>query len=193
MIKVRSDGFTLIEVLVTIVVLGLLGISLLQVTRIGMAAWDGAGRRQRDLMLAEAAERTLRDAIGRMIPRADETPPLLGTPGSMAFRARGQDAAESSSFGKRGDGPIDVSVGLDASNRLVLRELGKGQAGLQESVLMDAVERLIIGYWRGDAWSSDWRSDHLPRLIRLEYRLRGREGRQWPAMIIAVRRSGGDR
>lgn len=188
MINVRMNGFTFIEVLVTIVVLGLLGTSLFQGTRLGLAAWATTARRQHDLMLKEAAEQLLRDIISRMIRRVDGTTSLTGTQGSMAFYSRSREPTPIMQATRLADGQTAIAIGLDASHRLLLRELIADRDKFQETVLLNDVVRLTIGYWRADSWLSEWRSVDLPRLVRIEYRLQGREGRQWPPMIIAVPR-----
>ncbi|MCX7383324.1 MAG: prepilin-type N-terminal cleavage/methylation domain-containing protein [Alphaproteobacteria bacterium] len=178
----RDAGFTLIEMLVTVVVLGLLAASLLQGSRLGIAAWDGADRRQRDLMEAEAAERVLRDVIARMVPLAQNAPPLLGTPGTMAFRATAT-----------GETTIAIGLGLDAAKRLVLRELAAGRGGVRETILLESVERLAFAYWQGGVWQTEWRRDGVPRLVRVQYQLGGRLRRQWPALVIGIVADAGER
>ncbi len=194
----RDAGFTLIEMLVTVVVLGLLAASLLQGTRLGVAAWDGAERRQREMMAAEAAERLLRDVIARMLPQGGATPPLIGTPGTMAFRASpigagNQDAAKAPQAAAPTAAPaIAIGLGLDAAQRLVLRELppepppGQPRGGVRETVLLEGVERMAFAYWQGDAWQTEWRRDGLPRLVRVQYQLAGRNRRQWPPIVIGI-------
>lgn len=180
-----TAGFTLIELLVTMVVLGLLAASLLQGSRLGLAAWDGADRRQRALMEAEAAERILRDVIARMVPQGQAAPPLLGTPGTMAFRATAP-AAEPGQQAAPGDSTIAIGLGLDAAKRLVLRELAAGRGGVRETVLLKGVERLAFAYWQGEAWQTEWRRDAVPRLVRVQYQRAGGGRRQWPPMVIGI-------
>lgn len=188
-----AAGFTLIEMLVTVVVLGLLTAGLLQGSRLGLSAWESAGRREAELMAAEAAERTLRDLISRMAPQSAGAQALLGTPGTMAFKITAMPAGDGGAAdGAAPDPGISIAIGLDAGKRLVLRELASGRRGLQETVLLDGVSRLAISYWRGSGWQTEWRGEGLPRLVRLQFILEGARRRQRPAMMIAVLKENGE-
>ena len=110
-------GFTLLEVLVALVVLGLILAGLTQGTQFGLHV----ARRQTEVIAnagdMDAAERLLRRLIEQMNPGTSTHAPLLaGGPGSLAFTANLAAAAPA-----LGVAEADVSLGVTADHRLVLR------------------------------------------------------------------------
>ena len=73
----RPAGFTLLEILVALAVLGFLLLGLTQGARFGLAAWDSQARlldRTGDL---QVADRTLRRILSRLVPLDDDRRPGL--------------------------------------------------------------------------------------------------------------------
>src|SRR5690348_3584366 len=65
----RESGFTLLEVLVTLVVLGLLMVTLTQGTRVGLRAWAMDGNVAQRVNGLETTDRALRQLIERALPQ----------------------------------------------------------------------------------------------------------------------------
>ena len=92
----KQAGFTLLETLVALVVLGFLIAGLIQGLRHGVGAWQRQMRTlaaQGDL---DAADRTLRTLIARMDPGgvSGAPPAFVGTAHSLVFTTRLPEAAE---------------------------------------------------------------------------------------------------
>jgi general secretion pathway protein J len=196
----RQAGFTLLEILIALVVLGLLMVGLIQGVRTGVAIW--AAQRQR---VAETAEL---DAAARLLRRL-----LTGVPQPPAngFASAGPnhaaDIGDAGHFSFVADLPTglgttqrdDVTLEL-ADRRLILRWLPHADATARavatkpmEAELVRHVERLELAYWGSpspgepDRWLSRWSSAANPVLLRIRLVFPRKDRRRWPDLIIACR------
>ena len=181
-------GFTLLEVLVALVVLGLILAGLTQGTQFGLHV----ARRQTEVIAnagdMEAAERLLRRLIEQMNPGTSTHAPLLaGGPGSLAFTANLSAAAPA-----LGVAEADVSLGVTADHRLVLRWTPHLHATLlgppptvQEATLLPGVARAEFAYWDpSGTWLATWPGQVLPELVRIRLVFQPELRRYWPDIIV---------
>ncbi len=192
----RRDGFTLLEILVALVVLGFLLAGLSEGVRFGLRAWGMQTRgiaRQADM---DATYRALRRLIEEADPgEANENATVLGQPHTLALRTLLPPAAEAA-------GPLesDVGIGVDADHHLVLRasphphaeRLGPPPSMLR-TVLLDGVDHVDFGYFRatghGVGWQKSWNDPDPPALIRLHIVFSGNDTqRHWPDLVAAPAR-----
>ncbi len=191
-------GFTLLEVLVATVVLGLLLAGLAGGTRLGVRAWATQERVVARRAQLDAVDRTLRTLIGGMDPGYRADPPgIRGTAHAMVFTAtlpQGATLAAGVS-----DRRAEVRLEVDASHRLLLRWTPAVHARrlspppLHETVLLDGVAGLDLAFWResgGGAWLGAWEGRAPPSLVRLRIVPDG--GGSWPAIVVAPRRAVAD-
>ncbi len=181
-----QDGFTLLEVMVTLVAFGLLLVGLAQGGQFGLAAWraqEGGGRRLAEL---EAVDRTLRGLIAQAHPGTEaEAPAFDGRPGGMVFRSVLPQAALA---GGRG---IDAVLGLDAARALVLRWAPRGGGEGAEERLLAGLDRIEFAYWQPPAagvpgqWLRSWRAPVLPGLIRVRLVFPAGDRRHWPDIVAS--------
>ena len=178
-------GFTLLEILAAVAVFGMVLALLTQGVQFGLRATRlQAEAHDRNGDLA-AVDRALR----RMVALAD--------PGTYPEPATLHGAAQRLSFTTelplRGDGQTqraDVTLSVEAG-RLLLRwtphrhaELYGGVPEVQETVLLDGVERLELAYWATGAWVSTWNADKLPALVRIRMVFPAATGRHWPPLVV---------
>jgi general secretion pathway protein J len=186
----HEAGFTLLETLVALVVLGLIMVGLTQGLRFGVAAWDRQSVTiDRDGAL-DATDRTLRTLLARMAPGDDPRLPAIdGAANQLAFTTELPDAAPAS--------PIrlsDVAIGVDAAHRLVLRWTPHLHAKLlapprpQQATLLPGVASIAFGYFQPGvgSWRETWRGNDPPSLVRVHIAFTDR-GRHWPDVIVAPR------
>jgi general secretion pathway protein J len=181
-----SDGFTLLELLVVLVVFGMLMVGVTRGTQFGMAAWS----RQTAMIAAatdiDAVDRTLRRLIEQMDPGTAQMPSIVtGAADGLAFTS---DLPLSAPPAAR---RADMMLRLD-KGRLILRWTPHrhaqpiGAAPLpREEVLLTDLAGLTISYWPrppGSGWQSAWRSPALPELVRIHLALKDR---RWPDIIAA--------
>ncbi len=189
----RRNGFTLLEILVALVVLGFLLAGLSQGVRFGLQAWGMQTRgiaRQADM---DATQRALRRLIEQADPgEANEAGTLQGQAHTLALRTRLPPTA-----GEAGQFVSDVAIGVDARHRLVLRavphphaeRLGPPPPELQ-TVLLDGVDHVDFDYFqatgRGAGWHTAWHDAQPPALVRLHIAFAGPDKqRHWPDLVAA--------
>ena len=190
----REGGFTLLEILVALAVLGFLLAGLSQGTRFGLMAWRVQSRTIASRDEIDTAERLLRGLIARMDPGSEDGPPTLrGSPGTMQFRT--SLALPAATLPMR---TVEAGLGVDGQRRLVLRvspnpnatPIGPRPPAIEE-VLVRGIEGIDLAFWRRArrdvpaGWVSAWNETGLPSLIRLRLRFPAGDGRHWPDIVVA--------
>ena len=184
-----DDGFTLLELLVGLFVLGLLLALLTQGVRFGLQATQLQARamdRNGDL---HAIDRALR----RLVAQAD--PGIYPEPASM--RGTSQAVSFVTELPRSLAGAVQRAdvVLLAEGGRLLLRwtphrhVLLSGSApAWQDTVLLDGVERIELAYQPAGAtgtWRPSWIAGKLPSLIRVRIVFGQDGGRRWPPILVA--------
>ena len=190
------NGFTLLEILVALVVLGFVLAGLSQGVRFGLQAWGMQTRgiaRQVDM---DATQRALRRLIEQADPgEANETGTLQGQAHTLTFRSRLPPSA-----GEAGTLDAQIVLGVDGRHRLVLRAvphphaelLGPPPAALQ-TVLLDGVDHVDFSYFlasgKGAGWHNAWSDAQPPALVRVHIAFTGHDKQHhWPDLIAAPQR-----
>lgn len=187
-------GFTLLEILVALVVLGALLLALAQGTDFGLRAWTAQQRVLAAQGDVDAVDRALRRLVANAEPASPlETAVFSGQAHTLAFRSvlpLGLAAAGT-------DGRATLGLGVDAEHRLVLRwapyrhvvRIGPAPPA-REEVLLRGVERIDLAYGRapqaGGGWVEAWAEPALPALVRL--RIVFADRRAWPDIVVAPQR-----
>jgi general secretion pathway protein J len=183
------NGFTLLEILVALVVLGLLMAGLAEGMRFGVVAWHTQARllaRHDDL---DAADRLLRHLVADMDPGTlREAPVVRGGATALIFTTDLPQHA----------GRADVALLVDDRHRLLLRwtphrheQVFSPAPAPEQEVLLDGVARLDLAYWPQAApfvWASGWDAPSLPGLVRIRLVFTD-DKRQWPDIVAAPMRA----
>jgi general secretion pathway protein J len=189
----NERGYTLLEVIVALVVLGLLMVTLTQGVRLGLQSWAMQGRIGNNANGIETTDRTLRDLISRASPgeTASLQSPLIGTSHTLSFVT-----VLPGNFGAMATHEADVTL-LVADKRLELRWRPHYRRWVAtppapvSSVILDDVVGIDIAYWQpgsgptGGAWISAWTRHDLPPLVRLHVVFAENDARHWPDIIVA--------
>lgn len=194
-----SAGFTLLEVLVSLVLLGFILVALAGGVQFGTRAWDAQEHREAKGAELDAVHALLRRLIAdaRPLPLTGLEP--LGAPLYMDGRSSGMsfvsDLPESIGRG----GPYDVTLALVEGGRLVLRwrphmriTPGSSAPRYEETELVRGVAALDIRYFvpapagQQSGWSTEWRQPAaLPALIQVRLRLIQGGTRHWTDLVVA--------
>ncbi len=187
-------GFSLLEVLVALVVLGLLLGTLTQGVRFGVGAIAAQARVVGVRGDEDAVERTLRRLVEHMDPGTFTTPPqMVGSESRVEFVTELPLAASPASG--QGALRVDAALEADARHRLVLRwrpHVG-GQSiapapPVVDEVLLSGVERVTFGFLSERGWQPAWRGTELPLLVRVHVGFPKGDRRSWPDMVAEPRR-----
>jgi general secretion pathway protein J len=194
-----AGGFTLLELLVVLVVLGFLMVGVTQGVRAGLTMWGAQTRRVGETGELDAGARVL-----RMLLSGISSPPSGGAFAGTAHPTKLEGHPDSLTF--VGDLPTglgttqraDVTLEL-RRNRLVLlwaphrHEISSGPAPeLSEVELIHGVDRFDLAY-RAPAvlnepggWVAKWDGPTPPELIRVRVRFAKDDPRHWPDLIAAA-------
>lgn len=194
-----QSGFTLVELLVALAVLGLIAVLLSGSVQFGVRAWQALGRRTTGYEATDAVHTVLRHVLEGAQPmplvglgRSGAALYVLGSPTTLDFVGELPDAVS------RG-GYSDIALLLTGDRRLVVRwrrhvrdprmaagesasetELLRDVAGIEFSYFSPATDRQPGG------WHLEWTQPRaLPALIRLRLRFRPDDSRGWIDLVIA--------
>jgi general secretion pathway protein J len=189
----RAAGFTLIEVLATLVVLGFLLAVLSQGVRFGLTAWQAQARAEATHGDLATVDQTVRALLERMEPGDLGAEPLAfaAGPDRLSFASLLPDGA--TALGAR---LSEVTIAADAAHRLVLlwRPYRKTPLGPPRppgvSVLAERVRDVAFAYWDGTrgAWLSSWPPRTVPALVRMRVTFAPGDPRHWPDLVMAPMR-----
>ena len=194
--QMRQAGFTLLEILVALVVLGFLLVGLTQGVRFGLRAWDTESRMVNARADMDGVERVLRTLIEQADPgEFNEPASFKGGPREMSFLVRLPAAITGL--------PVrdaDVALGVDVRHRLVLRWVPHPHAERLvpaappvESVLLDGVDHIELSYMRwpaqGGGWVSAWAAPTLPVQVSVKLVFGKDDRRHWPTMVVTPMRA----
>lgn len=184
--KQPPDGFTLLEVVVALALLGLLLVMLGEGVQVGTRATAVHHRIVRAQLDIPPVEHALRHMIERMDPGLYPQPPAIrGTADALAFTTELPDGATG--------GKMLADVRLEAAGGHLLLWWTPHGAGLpfgappaaRRTVLLEQVARLELDYaakGAGAAWQRSWEQPALPGLVRLRL-VPAPGGRSWPPVI----------
>jgi general secretion pathway protein J len=183
--QTRATGFTLLEVLAALVVIGLIVILLAHSVDFAVGSWQRQASELTAHNELEPVDRALRRLIEQMDP---------GDPGWPAvFECGAHSLLFATQLPDVPAGEAEVALGTDGAHRLVLtwRSRLEWPAVQHESVLLEGVERLDIQYWQPEAgvWLDNWSLHNLPALVRLRVVFRNGDRRQMPSLIAGPMRA----
>jgi general secretion pathway protein J len=205
-LRAPEAGFTLLELLVAITLLGLLMAALFGGLRLGARVWERADVRLDASMRTQVVQDFVRQRLTEMLP-LETTPPELADAAVSEPAFVGTTAAvrfASSVPENLGAGihlmelTLAESGDVEGAADLVLRwrplELD-GQTAVEvapeQRVLIENVEALELSYFgavdpaQPPGWWQTWDGEAaLPRLIRLRLSFPENDARTWPELIV---------
>lgn len=199
----HQSGFTLVELLVAMALLGLISVLLFGGIRFGARSWEVGHERLEQINEVEVAQGVLRRLLGRSrevtlfdANRSRDAVPFLGRPDEVFFAAplpahRGIGGAYGFS--------LKVSRHVDGDDLTLAWRLQRPETPPSASedfedrtVLMSDVRDVTFTYYgapeegRSADWMDTWDgSNGLPRLVRVSVEFDLDDGRYWPPLTIA--------
>ncbi len=189
----QPAGFTLLELLVVLVVMGFLTMGLVQALHLGIQAFDRQSRTAAAFSDLDSIDRTLRLLIEHMDPGTSDKGVSIAAGSAHSLRIITELPAGMSTLASRG---AEVLLRVDGRHRLELRWTAHPHATRigppslpSEVILLDGVERLDFEYLVSrqgrSAWATDWTGGTAPRLIRLRLVFAPDRPYSWPDLVIA--------
>lgn len=184
----QPPGFTLLEMLVAVTVLGFLLAGIAQDFDFGLRAWSMQARLAGGHEGLDAVSRTLRGLVTRMDAGSADTPPRIdGTASRLSFTT---DLPASPTLPRH----ADVVLAVDEAHRLVLRAAPHVQAASgarptepSSTILLDRVDSVRFSFLPpgGSAWTDSWQKPYPPRLVSVHLEFPRGDGRRWPDIVAA--------
>lgn len=192
-----SAGFTLLELLIAITLLGLLMAALFGGLRLGARAWDRSEERLDQSARLQAVQNFLRDRLAQAYPLyADDESGRL----RLGFEGDGAEVRFVTLMPEYlGTGFAELVLAVEErpdAKDLVVRWRHFELAPLEEAepqikVLLEDIEALEIAYFgalaRGEPamWHEQWlEGSALPQLVRLRVLFFEDDRRYWPDLIV---------
>ena len=193
----RAAGFTLIEILVVLVVLGFLMVGLTQGMRLGVQVWDRQRRSLDAISELDATDRALRGLIEQMDPGGRiEMSDIAGTNRTLRFITRMPEAAAALQTRR-----AEVMLLVDPRHRLMLRWTPSPHGTPLvpatrpvETLLLDGVDHIEISYKPtapAAPWENTWDSPIPPLLVRVHIAFAADDPRHWPDLVATPMRERG--
>jgi general secretion pathway protein J len=199
--RARQAGFSLVEVLVALVLLGLLSMTLFSSVRFGVTAWQRGGERSDQIHTSMLVQDLLRRLIGQAYP-------LLLADGTGSGHV--DFSGEATAIDFLAPVPVALASGGRARFKLVIErrghgsdlvltsqpELAAGEAArdLTRRTLLASVVAADFAYFGAPqsqsvaGWHENWSGElSLPALVRVRVRFARGDPRLWPDLTIASR------
>jgi len=196
MSRPHNSGFTLLEILVVLVVLGFLMVGLTQGMRAGVQVWDHQRRSLDAIAELDATDRALRGLIEQMDPGGRiEMSDIDGTNRTLRFTTRMPQAAAALPTRR-----AEVMLLVDPRHRLLLRWTPSPHATALvaatpiDTLLLEDVDHIEIGYKPATpsaGWQRDWQAPIPPLLVRVHIAFAPNDPRHWPDLVAAPMRERG--
>ena len=197
-----SGGFTLVEVLVALTLLGLISVALVTGLRFGARAWERGDTRLTAVHEVAAVRAFLARSLAQGLPGEGARQRLHagwdGAPARLAFTTPGPHAldpagavrltlaAEPGPDGRR----LVVSWGADRprprTGAAVPETRGPGR------ILLRGLSRVRFRYYGADGdapprWRDTWSADRTPWLVAIEIAFAAADRPPWPTLVVAPR------
>jgi general secretion pathway protein J len=192
----RCAGFTLIEVLAALAVLGLILAGLSAGVRFGQQALLNQARDTTAANQVGPVDETLRSLVAQAWPGAtDAEARFSGTARVLSFRTM---MPESLTATRTRD--ADVTIGVDAEHRLYLvwlpwyRNWIVPKPPAARIDLLANVDHIEFAYWDPSlhlppgGWVNAWVGTSVPKLLRIRLVFSKDAGLRWPDIIVATAR-----
>ena len=193
--SMHHRGFTLIEMLVALALMGMIAVILITSLQLGGHTWQRVMRAAGSTEDIAQAQEILRLRLSSLYP--DDRPAgeiskpafLISNGTSLVFSAAAPEATA--------NGILRYQIGVSASSgALEIRswsdQQGRSPIDSRAEALLPHVVRFAVQFWlKPEAtpgrWVDRWESNKLPQLIRIDVTFAANDRRRWPPLYIEPR------
>ena len=189
----RNEGFALVEALASLVIVGMIGLMIVEGIGTGRRVWERIDTREARGELIDSVQTLLRDRIEQAFSSTlyDRSPPdidFTGDTGRMEFLSNPPQSER--------PGPLRrYALTLNAKGQLELASVSDAAPANSpkvRQVLLDRVQAVEFSYFGrpsggdgGRFWQTEWvQQTQLPEVVRLRVKFEPGDERQWPDLII---------
>jgi general secretion pathway protein J len=203
-LRTAEHGFTLLELLAAITLLGLLMAALFGGLRLGARVWEAADARLEASTTTQILQDFVRQRLAETLPLEGIQPELAEAGGIQPLFLGTEEAVRFAGLLPENLGAgiylmeLAKSGDLEGSGNLVLRwrpfepyDQTAEEVEPEERVLVENIEALELAYFgtvdsaQPPDWWQTWEGrPELPRLIRVRVRFAENDERQWPELIV---------
>lgn len=197
----HSPGFTLVEMIVTLTILGLVSVAMFGGVRFGTAAWRTSAAKVDVGEQIRGAQDFLRRTLTAAYPLLERPPADPTSPPALSFEGeRTGLRARALLVGQAGLQSLSVVTEADAHGLALVAELVPPGAkdGTRREIILADLREVEFAYLSPAAngasarWEDRWTGrGRLPELIRIRVAFRASDSRVWPDLFVAPR-IGGD-
>ena len=192
-VSTRTAGYTLIEMLASLIIVGFISALMLSGLNTGRRVWEHADKANLAGESISGAQMLLRDRLERAFPatRYDKIPTYAdfsGTSEAVNFLSPARDIHAP-------QGLMRYMLALASNGDLVLSSASDlaadPQTGVEQLVLLHNVQQLDIAYYgvvppdKAPSWHDQWGGRAvLPLLIRVRVQFPPDDPRAWPELVV---------
>jgi len=185
-----ESGFTLLEVLVSLIVVGIISVALAHSIKFGINADDMEARLIHRSQEMERLDRIIRELIEHASPPvSNEDRPFSGEEHRLFFTTELPDEPEDKPVRR-----VKVAIGVNDQLSLVVRWQPSphavplsGPPEPSEILIATGLARVDISYRHiaseGGNWDASWDQSSLPALVRLHF-VSKQTAKKWPDIIV---------
>jgi general secretion pathway protein J len=190
--RIKERGFTLMEMLVALALMGMIAVILITSLQLGGHTWQRVMRSAAGTEEIAEAQESLRQLLSSLSPGDNRRRLSLVSNGTSLEFSSVAPAASS-------DGILRYQVSVSAGSKALEIRVSPGQDGhlggsadSRAEALLPRVASLAVQFWFKSEtgpgrWVDRWESDRLPQLIRIDLAFEANDKRRWPPLYVEQR------
>lgn len=194
----RQDGFTLIEILIGMTLLGIMLALLFGAFRTGISSWETGEKRAVEIDNILVVQNFLRARLSAAQPLIDD---FSDDEAEFSFKGT-RESVQFVSTLRANNGLTKFLVFFDRPDNDKLKISVKPffptfddtETADEDLVLLEDIDRVELSYYGANSfgedleWTDRWEDkDSFPRLVKLEIRFKDKAESVWPPMIVRLR------